>query len=266
VTAARLFAAMLGIQISIGALNDVVDAPLDAMAKPRKPIPSGLVGRRSAIVIALGGAAIGIALSAVSGPWTALAGGACLGLGWLYDLRLSRTTWSWLPLSIALPLLPIHAWLGAAGSVPDGLVLLVPIGVLGGAGLALSNGLVDVDRDARTDRRAVSVALGANRTWTVQTVLLGAAAATAIVFAPDAGAGGVGPPLGPPVPSALGTVRWVGLGLGGACIALGALLLRSTDAGRRERGWELEAVGVAALGIGWLAGTTLAVDGGGAGA
>jgi len=262
----RLFAAMLGIQVAIGALNDVVDAPLDAIAKPRKPIPSGLVGRRPATVVALGGAVIGIGLSAPSGVGAAVAAAACLGLGWLYDLRLSRTSWSWLPLSIALPLLPIHAWLGAAGSVPTALALLVPIGVLGGAGLALSNGLVDVERDLRTGRRAASVALGAPRTWLVQTVLLAVAAALAVVLAPGAPTTGVPVVIGPMGPGPLGTVRLIALGLGCACVALGALVLRSDRPGRRERGWELEALGVAALGIGFLAGTAAAVDGGGVGA
>ena len=242
---------MLGIQFSIGSLNDVVDAPRDAVAKPRKPIAAGIVDPRFASVLAGGGAAIGLALSAASGPSTLLVGACCLGLGWLYDLRLSRTVVSWLPLSLALPLLPIHAWLGAAGTVPGSLLTLVPIGVLAGAGLALANGLVDVDRDAATRRSAIVVRLGRRRAWLLQTVALGAAAASALILLPGSPADGGGLPgdAGPLV-AAFGRPALL---LGCACLALGAGVLISNRPGLRERGWELEAIGVVGLGIGWLA-------------
>jgi len=260
---ARLGVAMLGIQFSIGAMNDVVDAPLDASQKPRKPIASGVVSRRSALIVAALGAATGMALSAVSGPTTAVAAAACLGLGYAYDLRLSRTTLSWLPLSLALPLLPIHAWLGTTGTIPAGLVTLVPIGVLAGAGLALANGLVDVERDARVGRGAVAGALGRRGTWMVQTLALGAAAALALLLAP-------GVPVGPANQAVvdldvLRLVRTAGLLLGVALLAGGAMVLASIKPSLRERGWELEALGVAALGVGWLAATAAAIADGGAG-
>jgi 4-hydroxybenzoate polyprenyltransferase len=255
---------MLGIQVSIGALNDLVDAPLDAAQKPRKPIPSGLVSRRAAGIVAGSGAITGIVLSAVSGPATVVAALGCLGLGYAYDLRLSRTVISWLPLSVALPLLPIHAWLGVAGTIPTGLITLVPIGVLGGAGLAIANGLVDVERDARGGRRAVAVALGPRAAWAAQTLALGCAAALAVLLAPAI-------TLTAPDPAridleVLRTVRTGGIWLGIALLAAGAAVLRAGSASLRERGWEMEAVGIASLGLGWLAATAGAVAGGRVGA
>jgi 4-hydroxybenzoate polyprenyltransferase len=245
---------MLGIQVSIGALNDLVDEPNDTRQKPRKPIPSGLVGRRAAwVVVVLGGGA-GLTLSAVSGWATAIAAVGCLGLGYAYDLRLSRTALSWLPLSLALPLLPIHAWLGAIDTIPAGLVTLVPIGVLGGGGLALANGLVDVERDARSGRRAVAVALGRNRTWLAQTVALTIAALLAVFLVPGVAAASPGAAAG-----TLVALRTAGVVLGIGLIALGSACLAASRPGVRERGWELEAVGVAALGLGWLAGVAAAV-------
>ena len=248
---------MLGIQVSIGALNDLVDEPNDVRQKPRKPIPSGLVRRRAAwVVVVLGGGA-GLTFSAVSGWATAIAALGCLGLGYAYDLRLSRTAFSWLPLSLALPLLPIHAWLGATATIPAGLVTLVPIGVLGGGGLALANGLVDVERDARSGRRAVAVTLGRNRTWLGQTVALTIAALLAVFLAPGVNslsAGTSGAAAG-----TLVTLRTAGVVLGIGLIALGSVCLGASRPGIRERGWELEAVGVAALGLGWLAGVAAAV-------
>jgi 4-hydroxybenzoate polyprenyltransferase len=258
-TALRLGVAMLAMQCSIGAVNDLVDAPLDAGQKPRKPIPLGVVSPRAAVGVAATGALLGVVLSAVSGPATAAAALLGLGLGYAYDLRLSRTIVSWLPLSLALPLLPIHAWLGAANAVADGLLTLVPAAVLGGAGLAIANGIVDVDRDASAGRTAVAVALGRERAWIVQTLALGAAVALAVTLAPmpSRGAGGLG------AADLLRALRLGGIALGVVAIALGAAVLRASRPGIRERGWELEAIGTAALGIGWLAGTTGAASGGG---
>ena len=249
-TAIRLGLAMLAMQCSIGALNDLVDAPLDAVEKPRKPIPAKLVTPTVAGLVAVAGAALGIGLSASSGPATALAAGGCLGLGYAYDVRLSRTALSWLPLSLALPLLPIHAWLGATGSIPSSLVTLIPVAVLAGAGLSIANGLVDVERDARGGRRAVAVTLGRAGAWALQAGFLGVAVGLALVLAPTVPAG-TAARLDPAV---LGALRLGGTGLGALLIGLGALALGAGRPAVRERGWELEAVGVAALGLGWLVG------------
>ncbi|MEO8272588.1 MAG: UbiA family prenyltransferase [Chloroflexota bacterium] len=258
-TILRLFVGMLAIQVSIGALNDLVDAPLDAAQKPRKPIPSGLVTPRVAGLVAAGGGAGGIALSAISGPATGLAAVGCLALGYLYDVRLSRTALSWLPLSLALPLLPIHAWLGATGTIPAGLLTLVPVGVLAGAGLALANGLADVDRDTRAERGTIVVRLGPRRAWISQTLALAAAAGLAVLVAPAVPGAVAGDTLG-----LLRVVRGGGILFGIAALALGAVALVSPRASVRERGWELEAIGVVGLGIGWLAGTAAGVASGGA--
>ncbi len=255
-TAARLGLAMLAIQCSIGALNDLVDAPLDARQKPRKPIPSGLTGRRAAIAVAVLGAALGIVLSLGSGGATGLAAVGCLALGYAYDLRLSRTALSWLPLALALPLLPIHAWLGATNDVPPGLVTLVPVAVLGGAGLALANALVDIERDRTVGRRGIVVTLGRWPAWLVQTAVVGVAATLVLVLAPTIPSDAARPGV-----EILRLVRIGGVAIGIALLGVGAAALASDRPGMRERGWELEAIGVAGLGLGWLAGTAGSVGG-----
>jgi 4-hydroxybenzoate polyprenyltransferase len=135
--------------------------------------------------------------------------------------------------------------------------------VLGGAGLAIANGLVDLERDARGGRRAVAVTLGRGRAWVLHALLIGGAASLAVVLAPlvpTGPGGGGGAALDP-----LRVLRLGGVLLGVGFIALGALALAARRAGIRERGWELEAVGVACIGLGWLAGTAGAAAGGGAG-
>lgn len=263
IVAARLWLAMLAIQVSIGALNDWVDRQRDAREKPAKPIPARLVSPGFALAVAAGGGAVGIVLSLLSGLGAGLAGAAALGLGATYDLRLSRTSWSWLPLALALPVVPIHAWLGATGSVPPGLLALVPAGLGAGAALALANGLVDLERDARTDRRGAVVALGSGRAWLVHAVLLGVVAVFAVLAAPAVPAGGGAPGSPSPIPpEVLRALRTWAVIAGVAALGLGALALRASRPAIRERGWELEAVGVAGVGLGWLAGTASTVTGG----
>jgi 4-hydroxybenzoate polyprenyltransferase len=133
--------------------------------------------------------------------------------------------------------------------VPPGLVTLVPAAVLAGFGLALGNGLVDVERDAASGRQGIVVSVGPRTAWLVQTAGLGLVVLLAVLLAPVAAG-----PLG-----VLGILRFAGVPLGGLAIALGAAALRARSAGLRERGWELEAVGVAAAGIAWLAGTAASV-------
>jgi 4-hydroxybenzoate polyprenyltransferase len=169
---------------------------------------------------------------------------------------------SWLPLALALPLVPVHAWLGTTGELPLGMALLYPAAVGAGAALALANGLVDLERDARSDRPTIAVRLGAAPAWVANVFLLTAVGAVAVVLAPAVSGGGAGSPGGPsgaPLADAVGLavldgLRTWGVALGIAALAIGAVALRARRPALRERGWELQAVGVGAVGIGWLAG------------
>ena len=258
-TAARLGASMLCLQVSIGAVNDLADAPLDRVGKPAKPIPAQLISTTDALAWAVLAAASGLVLALPSG--LAATGVAVVGvaLGYAYDLRLSRTAAAWLPLSLALPLLPIFAWLGATGDVPPGLLTLVPAAVLAGAALITGNGLVDVERDALAGKATTAVRLGRGRAWLLHAGAFAVAVTLAFLFSPgpDAGAG-----TGAVARGVLGVLRQTGLPLGGLLIVLGAALLGSARASIRERGWELETIGTVVLGLGWLAGTAAAANGG----
>ncbi|MBI2776258.1 MAG: UbiA family prenyltransferase [Chloroflexi bacterium] len=245
-TAMRLGIAMTAIQFSIGILNDLVDAPRDGGRVPPKPIPAGLVARRSAAAAAAGAAALGLGLAAVSDPWTlgiAVLGAAC---GYAYDLRLSRTPLAWLPLALALPLVPAYAWQGATGSIPSALADLIPIGFIAGAGLAIGNALADAAADARRGIPSIAVRLGRGRAWAIHAAALGVAAAAVAASVAGSGSGAGGPAA--PVVAA-----------GSVTLACGAVLLLPGSARRLRAGWALEALGIAGLGIGWLlaAGTTI---------
>jgi 4-hydroxybenzoate polyprenyltransferase len=274
---------MLAMQASIGAVNDLADEPLDRVEKPAKPIVAGLLSRRTARIWAVATGVVTLILALPFGPGAPAAPGgpippaelgdsfelgdlavagvalACLGLGYLYDLRLSRTALSWLPLALALPLLPIFAWLGATGNVPAGLLALLPAAALAGGGLIVGNGLVDLERDERAGRPTAAVRFGRQRAWLGHTVALGIATTMAILLAPGAAGSAVDPRGGEMVD----LVRSFGVPLGAVVIAVGAALLQARAPTARERGWELEAIGTAVVGLAWLAGTALTAGGGG---
>ncbi|MEA2611712.1 MAG: hypothetical protein QOG32_1438 [Chloroflexota bacterium] len=242
-TAARLGVAMTALQASIGALNDAVDAARDAIAKPRKPIPSGIVSPASARVTVVVAAGLGIALSAPSGgPEVALAL-VVLTVGYGYDLRFKATAWSWLPFAVGIPILPVFGWLGVHGRLPSAFASLLPVAVVAGAALAIANARADANRDALSGVDSVAVRLGRGRSWWVNALLLAGVVLAAVATLVASGNGGPGS-------TAL-------VGIGGAIVGVGVVVGRSVAGGRLERAWELEAIGLALMAAGWLAGVGL---------
>jgi 4-hydroxybenzoate polyprenyltransferase len=238
-TAAVLGLAMFCLQASIGAVNDLADLEADRRGKPAKPLAAGLVSVGTARLLAAAGLVLGLGLSIALRPGLGLIALAGLGLGYAYDLRLKASSWSWLPFAGGVGLLPVYAWFGAGGEVPPALWILVPTAVLGGAALALANQLADDERDRLSGVRTTVARLGPARAWRWSAVLHGVVTGIALVSLLVLGAG----------PAALGLAL-----LASCLIVAGVWLGRSPAAGRRERAWELQAIGLACLGLAWLGG------------
>jgi 4-hydroxybenzoate polyprenyltransferase len=234
---------MIAIQAAIGTVNDIVDVDRDRGAKPGKPLPGGVVSMRGARLVAVVAIAVGLVLSIPSGPATAAVALLGLAVGLAYDVRLKGTAWSWLAFALGLPLLPVYAWLGAVGDLPRSFALLIPTAVGAGAALAIANALADVDRDLAAGVASVAVALGQEAAWRVHLVLhitVFVAAFSSLAMASMAGP----PPLSPAPMMVLGALL----------VVVGAGLARSSLASRRERAWELEAVGIGMAAVGWIGG------------
>lgn len=237
-TAIRLGVSMTALQASIGALNDLVDAPADAGHKPGKPIPRGLVSRRSAAGVVAAGAGVGLALALGSGLPLVILGGVGLAIGYAYDLAAKGTAWSWLPFAVGIPILPLYGWFGAAGSVPAWFAPMLPMATLVGASIAIANARADVERDEAAGRGSVAVRLGLRHSWWVGTACLLAALAVALGWL-----------------AATGRLTWPGVGvvlLGGAVALSGSWIGREGSPATRERGWQALALGVAIVAVGWV--------------
>ena len=236
--AARLALAMFALQAAIGTANDLIDQPLDAGRKTGKPLPRGLITRRSATALFLAALGVGLALSAVSGPAVLLIAVAGTAIGLVYDRWLKATIWSWLPLAAGISLLPVYAWVGATGRLPSVFVVLVPAAVVAGAALALANQLADLDRDRAAGATTAATSLGADRarvaTAVLHAVFVTVGVVTLVVVK------GRGPGI-------------IGLVAGAVLIAIGLAIGRDHRPAGTELAWELQAIGVGVLGSGWVA-------------
>ena len=123
------------LQFPIGALNDLADARRDAGAKPASrsrpgSSPPGGAPRRGRLRRPSGWSS-----PASIGPASARPGRARRSaLGFAYDLRLKGTPISWLPFALGIPLLPLFAWLGATGAVPGAILVAAPLAAAGRCG------------------------------------------------------------------------------------------------------------------------------------
>ncbi len=236
-SAVLLGVSMTALQVSIGALNDLHDAPDDAGRKPGKPIPAGLVGVPVARAVMGGGAVVGIGLGAlVDGRLAALALVVLL-IGFGYDLMAKGTAWSWLPFAVGIPILPVYGWFGAAGKLPDLFAALVPMAMLAGAALAIANARADLERDLAAGTESIATRLGLDGSWRVHAALWLVTVAVALGWLVFRGA--------QPLPTA---------GVVGAAGLIAALVIWSRDrgVGGRERAWEFEAAAAALALLAWM--------------
>jgi 4-hydroxybenzoate polyprenyltransferase len=228
---------MLCLQFAIGAVNDRADAASDALARRAKPIPAGLLSRKTAARLALAVAVLGLLVAATVGVGAVVVGAVGLVDGLAYDLRLKGTPLAWMPFAAGVGILPVYAWLGARGSVPEAFFGVVAVAIMAGTVLALANAYGDLGKDRLSGTTTVATLLGSRRTLLADAVLL--VAVQFAVLATTVVSAGATPLL---------VVEGIGCGLGWLGLGLAA-------AGGRARllVWEIQAVGVVVLGAGWLA-------------
>ena len=238
--AALLAAGMLGLQLCIGAVNDLFDERIDRATKPWKPIAAGIVSRRAATAIALIAGGGGLALAAVAAgiPTLGMAA-AMMACGLIYDARLKPTAWAWLCFSVAFAILPVYAWYGAAGQLPPRPEFLLPLAALAGPLIQLSNGLADLERDAAAGIRTLATRLGRAGSLSVIAVLL--ALVHGLAWATLVG---------------VNVTTFLPVGAASGVAITGLALSAAPHPARREAGWMLQAIAIALLGLAWMSGVS----------
>ena len=172
-----------GSQIMTGALNDWADRDRDRIAQPGKPIPSGAVTPRAALMLATAGAVLQIAASVPLGWPALLLGVTAAASAASYDLWLSRTPFSVVPYLVSFGILPL--WIAAGVGVPLSRVAVASL-IVGPVAAAahLANTLRDFDADARLGARNLAQMLGRRAAMALAWALaVGVGLAIGIAFA-----------------------------------------------------------------------------------
>ncbi len=162
-------------------INDWCDRHVDAINEPGRPIPSGRVGGKWPIVIALAGTALALALAAVLGPWVVAATVVALFFGWSYSampFRFKRSGWTG-PLVCALSYEGLAWFTGAAvmlGTLPGATTLLVLLFYsLGAHGIMTLNDFKAVEGDQAMGLRSLPVVMGVRRAALFACAVMGGA-------------------------------------------------------------------------------------------
>ncbi len=178
-----LVGAMFGGQLAVGAVNELVDAELDAIAKPDKPIPAGLVSRRGAWAVTIGGLLLMTLLSLRFSLEAYVLLAIANGSGIAYSLWFKRTIWAWVPYLVSLPLIPIWVW-AALDEVDPALFAIYPIGAAAVIAVQIAQSLPDIEGDRRTGVRTLAVAIGPAHAHHIAWAAMLLASALAAVLAP----------------------------------------------------------------------------------
>jgi 4-hydroxybenzoate polyprenyltransferase len=147
-------------QFAISAHNDWCDRDLDAVAKPSRPIPSGRIAGHAVLALAAALSVGSLLLAAQLGSDEVALVALFLVSGLVYNARLKRTTFSWLPFSLAFPLIPLFAaaaldtwptWWPAAALAAQPLIVAIH----------LADSIPDIETDLRAGAGGLATRLGA---------------------------------------------------------------------------------------------------------
>jgi 4-hydroxybenzoate polyprenyltransferase len=151
--------AVAGSQVLTGALNDWADRARDAVVQPSKPIPSGLVMPRTALILAAAGASVQLAASIPLGPAALAFGLVASASAVAYDLWLSRQPASAIPYVVSFSALPL--WIASGvGVSPERVAVASLVAGPFAAAAHLANAVRDFDADARVGARNLAQVLG----------------------------------------------------------------------------------------------------------
>lgn len=148
------------------AVNDWFDRHVDAINEPDRPIPSGRIGGRWGLYIAIGWTALSLAVAAFTGQWVLIATVFGLACAWAYSappFRLKTSGWIG-PAVVGLTYEGLSWFTGAAvmaGALPPVHVLVVlTLYSIGAHGIMTLNDFKAVEGDRATGLRSLPVVLG----------------------------------------------------------------------------------------------------------
>lgn len=150
-------------QLAIAVHNDYCDRYLDAQSKRSKPIVRGLVRPREALLLSIVFIVLMFMLLLPLNPLALLISVLYLLFALGYNLGLKSTPLSGIVFALAIPLIPVYAFVGMGRIVPF-IFWFIPVAALVGIALNLANSLPDLEDDAAHHARTLAVVLGMRAT------------------------------------------------------------------------------------------------------
>ena len=155
-------AALLLTQLAISIHNDYCDRALDTQAKPWRALPRGLLTPGGALAATAVLTALGLLAAVPLGPKLVLLVATGTAAGFLYNARLKRTAWSWLPFWVALPMLVLAAFVTVDRFDPK-LWQVYMIGAPLVGAVSIADSLADIESDSALGVRGLAQRLGPRR-------------------------------------------------------------------------------------------------------
>jgi 4-hydroxybenzoate polyprenyltransferase len=184
-----LIGAHTAMQLAIATHNDYCDRKTDAQGKKKKPIPLGLITPGEALFVSICCLGLMLLLLLPLNRMALLISLLYLALAFGYNLGLKATPLSGVVFALAIPLIPLYAFVGVGHFIPF-LGWLVPVVALVGIAINLADSLPDIEDDRASGLRTLAVVLGAKISYSVCTccvllsaILIGFVSFTRIVSA-----------------------------------------------------------------------------------
>ena len=141
--------------------NDLYDVEIDRVNNPQRPLPSGIVKSKEAVILAVVLSATAIGFSALLGPWTFLTALLALFLMVYYNTRGKKTGLignAVVSFNVALPF--FYGGL-AVNSIRPLLFIFSVVAFLANFGREVAKGIADVKGDSLRQVRTLAVVRGA---------------------------------------------------------------------------------------------------------
>lgn len=162
------------------AVNDWFDRHVDAINEPARPIPSGRIGGRWGLRIALAGTVMTLLLAAALGGWVLAASCLAMACAWAYSAPPFRFKTSGIvgPAVVALTYEGLTWFTGAAVMMaalpPTPVLIILALYSFGAHGIMTLNDFKAVEGDRATGLRSLPVVLGVDRAAQVACMVMAA--------------------------------------------------------------------------------------------
>lgn len=154
-----LLGGLLFTQLSISLHNDYCDRELDARVKPWRAIPRGLIAPAPVLAASLALYLVGVLVATPLGPIVTGLLAVASAAGFAYNAWFKRGAWTWVPYAIALPTVPVCAFIAMRRFQPR-LLLAYLIGLPLVLAVYLADTMSDVDLDREAGVQGFAHRLG----------------------------------------------------------------------------------------------------------